>query len=294
MNVLLGASRPLSVSQLRELVSDYPSDEASFRRAFERDKSELRNMGVPLLVESIAGTNPPATGYRIKLADWSLRDPGLDEDELEALRLAAMAVGAEGGLGSRALYKLGAAPGTARAQIPAGGPAADAFRGVLERRRLRFRYKDQDRRVDPYRLSFVRGRWYLNGFDHTRNDNRWFRLPRIEGDITVEDPSGAFERPDEPLPELRLDPWEFGGADEPVAAEVWFDPDVRNTVLAGLDKPDVISDDDDGLVVRLEVRNLENFRAWLLSFLDRAEVRAPAEVRADVVAWLSSVAGEAR
>lgn len=107
MNVLLGATTPVPVASIRSQVADYPPDDASFRRAFERDKVELRAMGVPLLVETIHDTDPPGIGYRIKLADWSLRDPGLDAEELEALRLASAAVGAEGGLGSRALYKLG-------------------------------------------------------------------------------------------------------------------------------------------------------------------------------------------
>lgn len=293
MNVLLGATTPVPVASIRSQVADYPPDDASFRRAFERDKVELRAMGVPLLVETIHDTDPPGIGYRIKLADWSLRDPGLDAEELEALRLASAAVGAEGGLGSRALYKLGAASAaTARAEIPASGPVVEAFRGVLERRVLRFRYRDLDREVEPQRLEFVRGRWYLNGFDRTRQANRWFRVPRIQGDISAGEEAGAFERPAAPPPPLQLDPWELGEG-EPVDARVWFDPAVRNTVLADLGDVVVLSDDDQGLVVRLPVRNREGFRTWVLSFLERAEVVGPPELRAEIVTWLEAVAGTA-
>ena len=100
------------------------------------------------------------------------------------------------------------------------------------------------------------------------------------------------EQPTDPPPPLQLDPWELGeGA--PVEAEVWFDPAVRNTVLADLGDVAVLSDDDQGLVVRLSVRNREGFRTWVLSFLERAEVVGPPDLRAEIVAWLESVAGAA-
>jgi proteasome accessory factor B len=165
-----------------------------------------------------------------------------------------------------------------------------AFTGVAERRTLRFRYRGEDREVDPFRLEFLRGRWYLNGFDHLREANRWFRLGRVEGRIAVGDEPGAFEAPTEPIPELRLDPFAFGGGAPPVQAEVWFDHGVRTSVLAGLDDPKIVRDDDDGLVLRLDVTNREGFRSWIASFLDRAEVKAPADLRAEFVAWLQAVA----
>jgi proteasome accessory factor B len=54
----------------------------------------------------------------------------------------------------------------------------------------------------------------------------------------------------------------------------------------------VVHDDTDGLVVRLEVTNREGFRSWLVSFLDRAEVLGPAELRSEFVTWLRARAGE--
>ena len=77
MNVLLGAATPVSAVELHRRVPGYPEEDASFRRAFERDKEEIREMGVPLLVEPIAGTDPPLVGYRIRPQDYALADPGL-------------------------------------------------------------------------------------------------------------------------------------------------------------------------------------------------------------------------
>jgi hypothetical protein len=109
----------------------------------------------------------------------------------------------------------------------------------------------------------------------------------------VGDP-GAFERPVEAVPGLQLEPWVLGGDTDPVTAEVWFDPGVAASVRPELGDHHVVSDDAHGLVVALVVTNREGFRSWLLSFLDRAEVRSPPELRDDVIAWLTEVAAGAR
>jgi len=91
------------------------------------------------------------------------------------------------------------------------------------------------------------------------------------------------------LPGLQLDPWVLGGQSDPVAARIWFDPEVAHSVRAEVPAKAIRSDGPDGLVVELTVTNRDGFRSWLLSFLDRAEVLAPEELRADMVAWLHGV-----
>ncbi|MCU1369173.1 MAG: pafB [Ilumatobacteraceae bacterium] len=288
MNALLGAPRAISADDLRSRVPGYPDEDASFKRAFERDKDELRDMGVPLLVETIAGSDPPLLGYRIRIQDYELRDPGLEPDELEALNLAAAATGFAGGAGQRALFKLGGGTSSApQAELPADPDLVAAFTGVAERRVITFRYRDTDREVHPYRLEFVRGRWYLNGFDRVRGDDRWYRMGRIEGAIEVTDPPGAFDRPEEAVPGLQLDPWALGGQSDPVDATVWFDPEVAHSVRTEVPPTAIRTDGPEGLVVDLTVTNRDGFRSWLLTFLDRAEVLAPEELRQDLVDWLT-------
>ena len=72
---LLETPRALSAEEIRARVPGYP-DEAgpTFRRAFERDKDDLREMGVPLRVETVPGTDPPQTGYRIPRDEYYLRE----------------------------------------------------------------------------------------------------------------------------------------------------------------------------------------------------------------------------
>src|SRR4051794_13734576 len=120
INLFIGVDRPVPVEQVRQRVPGYPEDRASFQRQFERDKAELRAMGLPLETVELADTYPPAHGYRIPRDQAHLRDPGLDPDELAALALAASAIRLDGIEGSGGLWKLGGGPPAAGAGAGAG------------------------------------------------------------------------------------------------------------------------------------------------------------------------------
>ena len=293
MDLLMDTPRALSANQIRSRIRGYPEVDASFKRQFERDKDELREMGVPLTVEEVPGADPPVLGYRILKSDYELRDPGLDDD-VEALNLAAAVVGFTGGLGRRAMFKLGGGASSVqqRAELADDPNLVTAFAGVVGRQRLTFRYRDLDRLVDPHRLQFARGRWYLHGHDHQRDERRWYRMGRIQGPVTLAGDPGAFPPPGPGGNDLELDPWALSGDAEPVKARVWFDPVAAVGVRDGLSDELVVSDDHEGLVVELTVHNRDGFRSWVLAYLDRAEVLEPDELRAEMVDWLTRIAGE--
>ena len=94
----LGQERSLSRQELRVRVGGYAEEDEAFRRNFERDKDLLRQMGIPLTVEPLDPARPDVgDGYRIPKERYALADPGLADDELAALRLAASAVALQGG-----------------------------------------------------------------------------------------------------------------------------------------------------------------------------------------------------
>jgi predicted DNA-binding transcriptional regulator YafY len=291
---LLNASRPLRAAELAELVPGYPDpgDKATFRRAFERDKESLREMGIPLDLVDVPGVDPPEQGYRIRRDDYALRDPGLEPDELAAIHLASAAVQMEGLPGTEAIWKLGGAPAPATDTTIAALPTIPAlvplFAAVAERAPVTFGYRGEVRTIDPHRLSFARGRWYLDGFDHGRAAARQFRIDRIEGDVTV-GAARSFERPPTPA-DRGSQPWELGG-DPPVTARLRIDGDQAGWALDHLRDATVVARDTDGSVtVEVEVSNRDGFRSFVVGFLDHAEVLAPDELRADVVGWLRDIA----
>ncbi len=199
---LLATRRFLSVHQIRDAVPGYAEDgpggdDSAFRRMFERDKEELRELGIPLETgtDSVWDDEP---GYRITRRDYELAEISLEPDEAAAVGLAArlwssarLADAASGGL-----IKLRAAgvetdggppalePRVAATE-PAFEPLLDAVRSA---RRVSFGYRSAGaarpdrRRLDPWGVVSWRGRWYAVGHDLDRDAPRVFRLGRIPPD----------------------------------------------------------------------------------------------------------------
>ena len=68
--------------------ADDPREHEAFQRKFERDKAELRDLGMPLETgtASVFDTEP---GYRIARRDYALPDIHLEPDETAAVGIAA-------------------------------------------------------------------------------------------------------------------------------------------------------------------------------------------------------------
>lgn len=294
---LIDTPRPLSRAEIGARIDGYSSDPEAFRRNFERDKDLLRQMGFPLVTEIPESGSPEDAGYRIPRELYELPDPGLDDAELAALRLAASAVQMEGDWSEavvRALRKLGGAvgqPGSmsgaagAAAAVPAQEAAATVFGAVGERRQVAFRYRGEDRVVDPWRLSFHRGHWYLAGLDHHRGEERLYRLDRIDGAVTPTGPAGAFARPSmaqaAPPP-----PWRMGDEEEQVA-RLWVDAEQATWAQQALGTAARRKERPDGSAVfEVAITNVAAFRSFVLGYLEHAEILGPPGLRADMVSWL--------
>ena len=65
---------------LHQRLPGYAETSAAFRRAFERDKDVLREMGIPLVLQQVDPSQPNVDGYRIPKEEYYLKDPGLDPD----------------------------------------------------------------------------------------------------------------------------------------------------------------------------------------------------------------------
>ncbi len=298
---LLDTPRALTVDEIHERIPGYPEKEDSFRRAFERDKDDLREMGVPIDIIPLDGTNPPQQGYRIVPERYYLTDPGLAPDELAALRLAARSFRLDSDPGDSGLdpfRKLGGISADAGpaaddepelAALPSNADLPALLQAALERRIVEFDYQGQRRRVHPYRVDFQRGRWYLTAHDETRGEERHFRVERIAGDIRVDEARGGFDRP-EHTPGLDVDPLRLG-AGEAVTARLRIDTGQVAGARSLLGDDATWTDEPDGgAVVELEVSNRLAFRSLVLGFLDHAELLGPDELRDDLIEWLEAAA----
>jgi proteasome accessory factor B len=212
---LLASRTYVTKERLRSTLEPYrncPTDEA-FERMFERDKEELRELGIPLEVGTVSALFEDEVGYRIAPGEYALPDLHLEPDEAAALGVAArfwqQATMAQAA--SSALLKLkaagidvggGAAPlgiePRVRAEAPAFEPLLEA---VYDRQVVRFPYRRPGaevrlREVEPWTIDSWRGRWYLAGFDLDRDDARVFRLDRITGPVMLTGRAPSHKVPD--------------------------------------------------------------------------------------------------
>ena len=214
---LLSTRQFLTAEQLRSAVPGYEADDGSeradeaFKRMFERDKAELRDLGIPLETgrTSIADVED---GYRISRRDYELPTIDFDPAEAAAVGLAArLWQSATLGAPARtALMKLRAG-GTALdpdvavspPQVDASDPAlAPLLTAVRERRVVTFQHRSGGsggeaitRHVEPWGVLSWSRRWYLVGYDLDRDAPRSFRLSRVEGSVTVTRTASTHERP---------------------------------------------------------------------------------------------------
>ena len=294
---LLSTERALTADDLRERVPGYPDDKASFRRQFERDKDALRELGLPLLLESGRMGQEDQPAYRNDPERYYLRDPGLTPDELSALHLASRMVRMDGLSAGDGMWKLAAdrldsldatspPAGGTDAVLPAAAALSVIFQATGDGREVTFAYRGEARRVVPRSLAFRTGHWYLSAFDLHRDDERSFRVDRIEGDVVLGGPGVA---PLSPHADRPGHPWEIGDGPA-VEALVHIDARQAPWAVRHLGDDAVCSHHEDGSVtVRLSVRSADAFRSFVLGFLDGAVVESPPELRALVARWLRSV-----
>lgn len=285
---LLEANRPLTLSELTDAVGGYPEVGEARRRSFERDKSLLRQEGVP--IKSVPLDGPEQSGYVIAKDEYYLPELGLTEEEQVALNLAASAVRWEGGAGADVALKLGLfrednqAPAVFLESVPwlAELEAASRRRSVV-----RFDYRSKAREVEPYGIASKAGHWYLVGKDRSRNALRRFRVDRIETEPSFGDP-GGFERPPEIdiARELPGAPWELGEG-EPLEATVAVSSLVASEVAAEVGEAGVPGESGE-VVFRILVSDRDAFRSWMLGWGHHGRVLGPPELVAEMVAWLES------
>ncbi len=296
---LLDTGRPLTAQELRERIGGYPEGDGAFHRAFERDKEDLRELGIPLSLITIEGEQGLGVeAYRIDKASYFLPDPDLEPDELAALHLAASTVRMDGFTGMEALWKLGAAVpsdapmeavGVPEVHLPTDPRLVDLFVAIAERRSLSFEYQGATRQLDPHRLDFRHGRWILSGWDRSRDSPRRFRVDRIDGRPQPGPAEGFLPRP-ELLADGAVKVWEQG-EEAPLEAQLRVDADYVSWARRhlGADTP-ARAEPDGGVVFTLRVTNRAAFRSFVLGFLDHAELLGPEDLRAELIAWLREVA----
>jgi proteasome accessory factor B len=199
---LMASESAVSRSDIHRGIPGYAeaASPAAFERMFERDKDELRSMGIP--VETVVDVNGEVRGYRIPQDSYALAGVDLTVAERAAVAVAAQVWGqaSVGPVAGTALRKLESVDDTE--WTPAGlrgtvqltaadGALLPLMSAVRQHRAVTFPYRTPSddtpgtRTVTPWGLRSTRGNWFLVGHDHDRAAERTFRLSRIVGTVTV-------------------------------------------------------------------------------------------------------------
>ena len=296
--LLLETRQPLTLQQIStELGGQYPPNEAAMRGAFERDKTVLRNVGVPIDMQVLGGDRAGQTAYSIDRRRYELADLELEDDERNALQLAVAAVRSDESWGQEGLWKLGGGSEPPSRAVAATVPTFESLPSLREavssRSPVSFVYRDKPRVLDPYGLMLRDGYWYVVGVDHAPGEVRTFRVDRIVGSVEV-GPPGSFDKPPADF-DIRavfpVDPKLLGEPENQIrTAVVHIAASNASLVAREVGEAAIIARGADGAIdVEVPCVNRDAFRTWVLGMADRAVVIRPPEVRADLVNWLTAI-----
>jgi proteasome accessory factor B len=313
---LLSTRNFITADRIRETVygySDNATDEA-FSRMFERDKNELRDLGIPLETGRVSQFDP-TEGYRINRDAYALPAVELTADEAAAVAVATqlwespeLITATQG-----ALLKLRAAGVdvdaphtdvaiTSTAALP-GLRGSEEVLGILlsavdSGQMVQFPHRPSrsepytTRTVDPWGVVTDKGRWYLVGHDRDRDDTRTFRLSRIGPEVTAIGPPGAVKRPDgvslREIVDRAVAEWPTSGQ-----ARVWV-ADGRATALrrrATMVGPRTMGGRA-GDEITLDIGMLDRLAREIASYGVDAVALEPESLRDDVLARLRAHAGQ--
>ncbi len=197
-------------ARIRSILYPGLSDDA-FERKFDRDKEELRSLGVPIEVGAMDAYFDDEPGYRVRPDHFALPEIDLDPEEASVVGLAAKVWDHArfASAATEAVRKLTAAGldidvdalDIAQPRLRADEPSFEVFLdAVRDRVPVAFEYAraggaPSTRHLQPWGVTRYSGRWYVVGLDTDRDAERVFRLSRVRGEARTDGPAGAYEVP---------------------------------------------------------------------------------------------------
>lgn len=210
---LLATKRYLTKSEIFRTVEGYEGAPEAMERMFERDKDDLRSLGIAIELGTFDPLFEDEAGYRITPSSYQLDLGELDGTDIALLSLAASAWSGAAleRESTSALIKLSSMGIESDSEAlslltPLVSVTSENFAlitdAIIRRSEIQFEYVSTDlstqvRRVAPYSMRGQSGSWYLVGLDREKDSLRTFRLDRIISEVTVDKKGSAFNIPDQ-------------------------------------------------------------------------------------------------
>lgn len=292
---LLATKRYLTKSEIFKSVAGYDGDAEARDRMFERDKDDLRALGIEIELGTFDPLFEDEAGYRIKAESYSAQLNGLSTQELLLLSYASQ-LWREAVLAPesrKALIKLKSLgveiSGDELTQsllpkISVPQELPEIIDAITLQQRISFKYRGaenelSERELEPLQLKHDHGFWYLIGIDSDKRELRTFRVDRIASSISTTSKSGAFSRED--ISEILL----------PIPRSV---SEARIALRKGKGSflrvgADTVELDDDFDELRVSFDDEESFLEKILWLGSDARILSPEPLRQEIIARLEQV-----
>lgn len=289
------STRPLSreqiVAEMARGMTPYPEVDDAQRQLFGSDKNTIvRDLGIQVRQTVAQGDEAGQTKYWISEQDMCVPELDLTNDELSVLSLALASIHHSVPEASEAMMKLeGMNPQRSAVDFNVQVPLIVVrLTEMIQRRQIaHLVINGASVVVDPSRLLFDKGTWYLIAVVDGEKRLRAIKCAHIGPDFSIVD--GEVSSTKKNLSNRELRKLVHNVEDDDVEAQVlvdghvagisWWDSRVRETEALP----------DGKLRITVQVDDPARLRGWVLGFGTHAVIESPTSLRDDFVKWLEQL-----
>ena len=209
---LLATKRYLTKSEIFDSVAGYEGSPTTMERMFERDKDELRSLGIDIDVGTIDNYFEDELGYRITPTSYGVPVGDLSPTELSFISLAA-GIWRDQVFGTSAIRAVSKLTGTAQtyaffdpsdvglaliSENRVGELVNQLLDAITDRRAVEFEYDsypNSNKSIEPHQLAVLGGHWYLTGRDLYDGVIKTYKLERFNSEVTISAHKGTYDIP---------------------------------------------------------------------------------------------------
>ena len=210
---LLATGRWITKSEIYENIEGYSGEPDAKERMFERDKEELRNLGIDIEVGTFDPLFEDEVGYRIRPENYRIQISELTPQQLALISSATQSwrgaiLDSKASAGLTKLKALGiesdvdGIPMNPHQLRNSDTNLAKVIDALALRKTISFDYRasdntDENRALEPYGVGTKNGFWYVAGNDLERRAVRLFRLDRVVSEVKEQGRGASYEIPED-------------------------------------------------------------------------------------------------
>jgi proteasome accessory factor B len=210
---LLATGRWITKSEIYENIEGYSGEPDAKERMFERDKEELRNLGIDIEVGTFDPLFEDEVGYRIRPENYRIQVSQLTPQQLALISSATQSwrgaiLDSKASAGLTKLKALGfesdvdGIPINPHQVRNSDTNLAKVIDALALRKTISFDYRasdntDENRALEPYGVGTKNGFWYVAGNDLERRAVRLFRLDRVVSEVKEQGRGASYEIPED-------------------------------------------------------------------------------------------------